>query len=189
MKRQLRFLQEWALMILISAFLFAALFRLNEALFSALEYSDGINWLFLPAGFRILLVLLLGLPGALGIMLGNLWLDHADLDASHWPQIALSAIVSGLTPWLIRVWLTARGWFDGQLSGITGTQLLNFIVLYAGLNALANQAIRWVFHMANSMPWIDVWPMFVGDLAGACVVLYAFKFSLPMLRQLMHKRA
>ena len=62
---------EKTALILLSAFLFVSFFELNDWLFDFFEYSEGINWVFLPAGFRILLVLVLGLPGALGIILGT----------------------------------------------------------------------------------------------------------------------
>mgnify|MGYP001346210927 CR=1 FL=1 len=68
MKHSPGLLAEWALMILLSAFLFVGFFRLNDLLFIAFEHAEGINWIFLPAGFRVLLVLVLGWPGALGIV-------------------------------------------------------------------------------------------------------------------------
>jgi hypothetical protein len=58
-------LQKTAL-TLLSAVLFVGFFELNDLIFYSFEHKEGINWLFLPAGFRVILVLVLGLPGALG---------------------------------------------------------------------------------------------------------------------------
>ena len=63
-----RTLQKTAL-TLISAVLFVGFFKFNDWIFHTLEHSKGVNWVFLPAGFRVILVLVLGLPGALGLML------------------------------------------------------------------------------------------------------------------------
>lgn len=54
-----------------SAVLFVSFFHFNGWLFSELAYTQNVNWVFLPAGFRIVLVLILGLPGAAGITLGT----------------------------------------------------------------------------------------------------------------------
>ena len=70
---------EISAMVLVSAMLFVELYRINDWLFGNLEFTEGVNWIFLPAGFRVLLVLVMGLPGAVGIFLGNLWLDRQDL--------------------------------------------------------------------------------------------------------------
>ena len=56
---------ETTALTLISAVLFVGFFHLNDLIFSIFEYSDGISWVFLPAGFRVILVLIMGLPGAL----------------------------------------------------------------------------------------------------------------------------
>ena len=127
MSKPLASLSQWALMLLISSFLFVEFFRLNDWLFSALEHTHGVNWIFLPAGFRILLVLVFGMPGALGIV-------------------------------------------------------------YALVNAVSHQLIRWTFQPETAKPWLDVWPMFIGDAIGALVMLYVMKLSLPWFRQQAYKR-
>lgn len=54
-----------------SAFLFVGFFQFNDLIFASFQKSDGISWVFWPAGFRVTLVLVMVLPGALGLMLGN----------------------------------------------------------------------------------------------------------------------
>ena len=71
MKIALKEAFETAALTLGSAVLFAGFFHFNGWLFASLSYAESINWVFLPAGFRIVLVLILGLPGATGIMLGT----------------------------------------------------------------------------------------------------------------------
>ena len=52
------------------------------------------------------------------------------------------------------------------------------------VNALSHQLIRWSFDQPDSQPWLDFWPMFVGDAIGALAILYAVKFSIAGLRRL-----
>lgn len=188
MNKPLASLSQWALMLLISSFLFVEFFRLNDWLFSALEHTHGVNWIFLPAGFRILLVLVFGMPGALGIVLGNLWLDQSQLQAAHSIAVVLIAMASGLGPWFVKRWMESWGLLDRQLRDITAHRLLHFVLVYALVNAVSHQLIRWTFQPETAKPWLDVWPMFIGDAIGALVMLYVMKLSLPWFRQLAYKR-
>ena len=188
MNQRLLVLSEWALMMVVSACLFVGFFRFNAMALSALEHAQGINWLFLPAGFRVLLVLILGLPGAMGIVLGNLWLDQHQLQSGNLPPYLMAALVSGLGPWTVKQWMASRGLLDRHLRNITLLSLVNFILIYAAVNAVCHQFIRWHFQFSNSLPWIDVWPMFVGDVLGALTVLLLFRISLPWLNTLVRKR-
>ena len=86
---------ETAALTLGSAVPFASFFQFNSWLFSDFLYGDGISWVFLPAGFRIILIVVLGLPGAAGIMLGSWYLDRAVLDSSFF-------------------WCWPTGWFQGS---------------------------------------------------------------------------
>lgn len=165
-------------MVLISAVLFVEIFRINDWLFGQLEFTPGVNWVFLPAGFRVLLILVMGLPGAVGIVLGNLWLDREDLLANPLLPIVATGMVSGFSPWLVHWWMQKRGLIDAQLQRITSGHLFGFVLLYAALNAFSHQLIHWVFNRPNTVPWVDVWPMFIGDAAGALVVFYSFKLVL-----------
>ena len=59
---------ETAALILISTLLFVAFFHVNGWVFAGIEYRQGVNWIFLPAGFRVLLVLTMGIMLARGTL-------------------------------------------------------------------------------------------------------------------------
>ena len=180
MKHSPGLLAEWALMVLLSALLFVGFYHLNAVLFSGpFEHAQGINWIFLPAGFRVLLVLVLGWPGALGVLGGTFWLDQERLlEPGGWFTVLVTGLASGFGPWLLKRWMEARGWLDAHLRAISAQRLLNFVLLYAALNSVSHQVIRWSLLPIDSKPWLDVWPMFVGDALGALLVLYSMKYAL-----------
>jgi len=180
---------EWALMVLISALLFVEFFQLNGFLFDFLEHTQGVNWIFLPAGFRVLLVLVLGLPGATGIALGTLWLNLPAFDSAHQLYILSVCLASGFGPWIVKYGMQQRRHLNHELKNISSASLLQFVLLYASLNAVAHQTIFWCFDTTNTAPWIDVWPMFIGDTLGALLILYTFKLCLPWLRTLVRPKA
>ena len=51
------------LMVLSTIVLFIATLALNELLFTRLEFASGINWVYLPAGVRLLCTLHFGGAG------------------------------------------------------------------------------------------------------------------------------
>ncbi|PUE48494.1 hypothetical protein B9Z45_16165 [Limnohabitans sp. 2KL-17] len=84
-----------------SAVLFACFFLVNAWLFADLVYRENVSWVFLPAGFRIILVLVLGLPGSLGIALGTWYLDRELLSTDTTRLVMLNGLVSGFMPYLV----------------------------------------------------------------------------------------
>lgn len=178
MKAAIREALQTAALTLVSAVLFAAFFQFNAWIFSALEYRSGINWVFLPSGFRVILVLIMGVPAAMGIMLGTWYIDQTPLRNEFTWLLLGNGVVSGWTPWLILKWFEARKMISLQLHNMTAQKLLNFTAVYAAANALAHHGVWLLLHRDNMNWWVDVWPMFIGDMVGALLMLYAWKLML-----------
>ena len=53
--------------VLISALVYLLFFYLNKLFFGIYEFSYGVNWIFIPSGIQLLLVLVAGVYGAIGI--------------------------------------------------------------------------------------------------------------------------
>ncbi len=181
MSRLTRLVLEVAVMVAASALLYVEFFKLNTLVFSRFEHIEGVNWIFLPAGFRVLLVLGMGLPGAAGILLGNCWLDWENTNAQTLWLVLATAAVSGLTPWLVKCVMEKRRLLPRQLQKLSAQSLLQFVLAYAVANALAHQLLWWALQRPGSNPLVDIWPMFVGDAIGAMVILYTLKLMLPTL--------
>lgn len=182
MKLSVRNSAEAAVLSGVSAVMFVAFFHLNALVFGALEHSEGVNWVFLPAGFRILLVLGMGWPGCVGILLGNLYLDLEHLQHGHGLLTTLTATVSGFTPWLVMKGMKHWKFLNAGLQNLTHQQLLNFTLIYAAANALLHQLLWLFMNEHEHQLLVEIWPMFVGDVLGALIMLYAFKGLLGMLK-------
>lgn len=169
---------------MLSAVLFASFFQFNDWLFSTFEHSKGINWVFLPAGFRVILVLLLGLPGAVGLMLGSWFIDWALIQGANPWMGFLNGVAGGLTPWLVMKLLEHRRWLSAQLHSLNAAQLLNLTLLSSAASAVAHQMVWWWLDRPNMNLLLDIWPMFIGNVMGALVMLYVFKFALKHWRGL-----
>ena len=182
MKPSLRTLIEMAALILISAVLFVGFFHINNWVFSGLEYRHGVNWVFLPAGFRVILVLIMGLPASIGIMLGTWFIDSAGSENLPYVMSLLNGVVSGFTPWLVMKVLDQGGKFGPQLQELTTVKLMEFTLIYAACNAVLHQLSWWLRDHNSINLWVDPWPMFIGDAVGALLMLYAFKGLLGLLK-------
>lgn len=171
-----RYLAEQAALALTSAVLYVTFYEFNDWIFSAFQYSDGINWIFLPAGFRVILVLTMGLPGALGLMMGSWFIDNAAMAGTTWFFPFINGVVSGLTPWLVMKYLMRLGWVAPQLGQMTAPMLLQMTIIFSAASAMSDQLVWWSLEKPDANIWVDVWPMFVGNALGALLMLYGMKF-------------
>jgi hypothetical protein len=181
MNRLTRQVLEVAAMVAISAFLYVEFFRLNGLVFSQFEHIEGVNWIFLPAGFRVLLVLGMGLPGAAGILLGNCWLDKSSFSEDTVWLLLATGVASGFTPWCVKCVMEKKRLLTKQLEKLSAHSLLQFVLAYAAANAVAHQFVWWALKRPGNNPLVDIWPMFVGDAIGALLILYILKLMLPAL--------
>ncbi|WP_416546122.1 hypothetical protein ACHEXK_11000 [Limnohabitans sp. DCL3] len=178
MTRLLQNALQKSTLIAISAVLFVGFFQFNSWIFASLEYSHGISWVFLPAGFRVILVLVLGTSGAFGLMLGSWYIDRDMFGGSSEMLAIMNGVVSGFTPWLILKYMTSQNGLNHQLQALSTRQLLNMTLIFSAASAISHQLLWSVMERPNVNPWVDVWPMFFGNVTGALLMLYSFKFLL-----------
>lgn len=177
MLQQLRFNLS---MLLGSALLFLLSFGLNEWLFAGSEFVRGINWIYLPAGMRLLCTLLFGGAGALGVLLAScltslLYYFPGDLE-----RALFGAASSAAAPYL--VYLLAQKMFGLQasLANLTAQRLLWLVVLYALASPLLHHVGFWL-HGDMHATLTGFLVMFGGDLLGSLVVVYTMKSLLWLL--------
>jgi hypothetical protein len=159
--------------VAVTTLVFLGLNRVNELLFSHLEQSNGINWVFIPAGIRLLSTLLFGLAGFEGLLLAGLYLNffhfHFETDFRAWS----GAVAGALAPYLAS--LFARHWFDlrPRLEGLTAQRLLITAVLCGVMSPVFHHALMWV--LTGLVDWPALAAMIVGDTCGILIVLYLAK--------------
>mgnify|MGYP003584127937 CR=1 FL=1 len=159
------------------------LFHLNEFLFGSFDWAKVfISWVFLPAAARLLSVMLFGWRGALGLWLGTLLTNEGSYGGGLSPMSLTVATLSATGP-LIAVQLTMHGHrVPMNLRGLTAGQLTVFAVVGALCNVVPHNVFFWLAGMTSS-PVGGVVPMFVGDLLGTVLVLYALRFALVTLER------
>jgi hypothetical protein len=166
-----------------SALGFYLLFQLNDWLFQALVYAEGVNWVFLPSGLRLALVLIFGGAGAVGVILGSLL---AGLDNPQSTEVSVAAaVLSGLAPWLAR-WLCRKAlWLRSDLSNLKAAQLMQMALVFAVISAVLHQTLYVSTGLSDSL-LEGTAVMALGDLLGTLLVLYGLKVSLTFFQK-MHR--
>jgi len=160
-----------------TAFVYAGLYFLNEALFPALVLSTHISLIFLPSGIRLISVLLFSHWGALGLVFGSVLTSLLAPPELVGPTLFGAWVISGLAPWLAREVGIRFLHMDRQLTNLSGTDLLKLSVVFAAFNSVMHQL--WFYWQGTGGSFFSqTWSMAVGDWLGAVLLLYAFKFAL-----------
>lgn len=159
-------------------------FWLQSVIFQFTEHLPGINWFYLPAGLRVVLVFVMGLPAAFGIGTASLLIDVYYYPEFSSSKLLLTAIASGFSPWVVLFFLRRlkAGWGPG-MDGLRWSDLMTYALLYSMANAVLHQ-VMWAYSGDQGhIWWIDLWPMFVGDLLGAIALLSLMRLVLRAKRR------
>jgi hypothetical protein len=153
----------------ITTVVFLGLNWINELLFIQFEQSNGINWVFIPAGIRLLATLLFGLAGFEGLLLASLYLNFYHFDFHSDFRAWSGAVAGALGPYLAS--LFAKHWFDlrPRLKGLTPQRLLFTGVLCGCMSPVFHHAFMWV--LTGLVDWPALAAMIIGDTVGILIVL------------------
>ena len=159
-------------------------FQLNMHWFGDwLEFSSGVNWVFIPSGLRLLFVLVLAETGAAGIVLGTLVISYT----SHHPDTHLfntvTSFISGAAPYLARHLCITRLHLDAHLSNLNAQAFFKISIVFAIVNALMHQI--WFFWTGATENFTSsTTAMAVGDWLGTVLVLTASSVVLKTFKRL-----
>jgi uncharacterized membrane protein YeaQ/YmgE (transglycosylase-associated protein family) len=149
----------------------------NEELFTHSEFVRGVNWIYLPAGIRLLSTLLLG---AIGLLLAS-WLVNFFY---FFPNDPVRSIVGGIIATVApyAAYRLAQEIFGlrASLLNLTSRRLLLLVLAYSIASPLLHHI--WFFLRGDTQNIAERFlAMFVGDLAGTLIVIYTMKALLSLL--------
>lgn len=171
--------QSATLIVGVTALFYVALFLLNDFAFSVLDFSAGVNWVFLPSGVRLVAVLLFDKWGALGLVLGSLMLAFHDARLTDPVTVAVAACISGLAPLLARQICLGLTDLDVNLKALTAVGLVRIALIFSAVSAGLHQS-WYAWRGVSDHALASVLVMFSGDMLGAMLVLYAGKVMLSL---------
>ncbi len=171
-------LRHQLLQVLATIVLFTGMLALNELLFRPLEFAPGINWMYLPAGMRLLCTLLFAEAGAVGLLLVSWGVSFLVFFPGNFDRAFMGGILATAAPYL--VYRAARHLYglQGSLRNLTSGRLLVLGLAYS----IASPLLHHLWFAWRGEPDLlrGFAVMFVGDLAGTLVVLYGLKGLLAL---------
>ena len=173
--------------MVVSALLYAVLFFANDWTTRYLEAAPGVNWIYLPAGLRLFLVLIFGLSGALGIVISSVLITlYRDLGDDYLSIIGIG-LISGLSPLLAR-YLTIRNLkISPDLSNLNLPIIAACIVIFALISSILHQLWFWLMDIpSGSFPNTIV--MITGDIVGAVLLIALIKVCIDLYKRIFNQQ-
>ena len=168
------YLRHYALIAIASAVTYFLVFQLNFAVFSPLESSFGVNWVYVPSGIRLAAILLGGFAGAVGIVLGSLAIVMSNYETPMSVFALGTALISGFSPLLARRIATDLLGLDRELSNLRAVGLLKITLLFSVISASAHQVWFHIFERNDNF-LRELFVMGFGDFVGTVIVLLALE--------------
>ena len=174
---------EWFVGCAISALAYALLFYFNSWLTNNLVFGLGVNWIYLPAGLRLFLTLIFGLPGAIGIAAASFLISYYGVFSQDLTTCVGIGLISGFAPYFARFFVFSNLRLESDLSNLNFPKLIACILIYSLLSAGLHQ--WWFLTMdlddVGSIHHFAV--MFIGDVLGSLLLISLIKYCLDLLRK------
>lgn len=161
-----------------TALAYYVFFVLNQHLFSVLTFSTGTTWVFLPSGVRLFAILLFVQWGALGVIAGGIGLAFSQPTIGGDPlTFAVATCLSGLAPLLARQICLGTNELRADLNALSPVGLLRITLIFSAISAALHQTwFAWRGLSPDVLTGFLV--MFIGDVLGTLLLLYAAKIAL-----------
>ena len=166
-------------MILATVVMFGAALLINELLFKQLEFAHGINWIYLPAGIRLLATVVFAEAGAIGLLLVSWIYCFVVLFPNEPVRAFAGGILASAAPYL--VYLGARRWFrlKDSLADLAAWQLLACAVVYSLASPLLHH-LWFALYEGRDALLESFAVMALGDLAGTILILFFTKWIMRL---------
>ena len=168
-------------LISIAAILYAASFLINSYVMGSFSFSLGVSWVFLPAGLRLLLTLLLDKNGAIGIAIASIAISLG----FYFEDLILgigAGVISGLAPYIAKLLVFPDSDSNRDLSQLDAKKLLNCVFVFSVVSPLMHQA-WYSLHNKDGSFFEDLGVMIIGDLIGTLLVIYLAKAGIFLYKK------
>ena len=174
---------EWLIGCAISAMAYALLFYLNGWLTNTLVFGLGVNWIYLPAGLRLFLTLIFGLPGAIGIALASFLISYCG-DFPHDLTLCIGVgLISGFAPYLARFFVFSNLRLETDLSNLNFSKLMACILIYSLLSAGLHQWWFATMTLEDTGSLNHFLVMFIGDVLGSLLLISLIKCCIDLIKK------
>lgn len=166
-------------MVVATIVMFSAMLAVNEWLLRWLEFTPGINFVYLPAGMRLLCTLLFAEAGAVGLLIVSWAVSFLLFFPGQFERPFFGGILAAVAPYGVYRLARWRYGLHASLANLTSARLLVLVLAYALASPLLHHLyFAWAGQQDLLRSFIA---MFTGDLAGTLIVIYGLKGLLSLL--------
>lgn len=152
----------------------------NEWLFTRFEFAPGINWVYLPAGMRLLCTLLFGAAGAIGLLLVSWLVCFFYFFPDDYVRSFMGGILATAAPYLAYRAAQRVYGLRASLTNLSPKRLLVCVIGYSIASPLLHH-VWFAIYGGNDDLVRSFVAMAVGDLTGSLIVIYTMKMLLSLL--------
>jgi hypothetical protein len=130
-----------------------------------------VNWIFIPSGIQLLLVLVAGIDGALGIVLASFFIGIENYFLDSLFRTFITGLISGFSPLLARKISIDLLGLQKNLRNITLKLIVKMSLIFGIISASLHQL--WFFYNNKNEDFLSgFFIMFVGNILGTFCVLF-----------------
>lgn len=165
--------------VVLVAVAWVFLFKFNMVIFGFSEIIPAVNLIFLPAMLRVVAVLVCGWSGAIGLGVGVMACMSPDDFSRSDLEIITDIAINIVGPYAGVAVGKQLMQVPDSLNGLTSKHIIMFSILGGISNAVFHQPLH--FMMPSHPGFFDATiTMFVGDMIGCAIMLYAMSFVIRM---------
>jgi hypothetical protein len=170
---------------LVLTLVFGTFYALNNVVTAPLLLAPGAHLVHLPSGFKLLLVLVFGMVGALSVFTVSLVAGLGFYFVGEMPLSIELAIANAIAPFLTVKFFLDQQLVQPDLSDLRLKVLALMGLLYALLNSAMNQLLLFWNHAIQNM--VDgLMIMFTGDVLGVILVLGLLRLAMRWAKRKTH---
>jgi len=151
-------------------------FEFNKFIFNEYVFSFGVNWVFIPSGLQLVLVLTAVESAAVGIVLASWVIGYTDYYLGSLFFTFITGLIAGVSPLISRKISFDFLHIEEDLRNLTFKGIAQMSVIFALLSATLHQL--WFFYIAVTDNFLhSTFVMAIGNLLGTIVVLSLIKVT------------
>lgn len=171
-------------LVLASALLWVGFGLASRGLLAWAQYSRGIDMIYLPAGARLLIVLVFGIWGATGIAVSNPFMALFVFGAQSQPETVTNSFIAGFVPYITVVAGCKLLGVDRDLGAL---RPIHLAVLALTVSIATPLAFNLQFIVDGLKPMGDLAAnlsaMMLGDFLGCLLMLVLARLAIAIYRQ------
>lgn len=183
MSARFSYFQNLALAIIFAAVYYLT-FWVQVHWLQGFDFVQGVSLLFLPAGIKMLSIVVGGAWGIGGVFVTSMLLSHVVWGDHGFMYALLSQIIWAGAPYITYQILKRQLHIDDMLLSLKGSHIALIAVAISVTSSLADRSFRYAAgQVQENMFNTSVWAMVLGDVGGIVLVLSLAALMVQQLRR------